>query len=328
VVEVGVFVSEDSPSTDPRFKAYLPSAPVRNLVDSFESSSDFKSLQTVEKRLQEVRQTVKEAYAKQRNRYEQLRKEAGPDWMDKLYGEKGTLKTDPEYLAGEEERSAANQAERSAINDRDVALEQLNQGIRAKLVEPPGVRGRITLSNSKAGHTAVPVGIRQEADSLQEILHKDAQENVHARVIVKAGRAHCRHDVITVPRSGHATAHELGHVIEHTNPAVKAAAFQFLEHRIRSSPPEQQRERPLRELSPSCGYRKDERGVADRFMDPYMGKSYHDTAFGRREGRRATEVISMGVQFMLKSPAEFLQKDPEMFGFIHDVLKGKVVRGA
>jgi hypothetical protein len=43
----------------------------------------------------------------------------------------------------------------------------------------------------------------------------------------------------------------------------------------------------------------------------------------------ASEVESMGVQHMYENPLEFARADPDMFGFIYDILReGSVMRAA
>ncbi len=49
-----------------------------------------------------------------------------------------------------------------------------------------------------------------------------------------------------------------------------------------------------------------------------MGKEYID----RNGNRYATEVLSMGLEFMYNRTAEFARRDPEMFDFIFDLVRG------
>jgi flagellar basal body-associated protein FliL len=47
-------------------------------------------------------------------------------------------------------------------------------------------------------------------------------------------------------------------------------------------------------------------------MDEYVGKIYKDGA---------TEVISMGIQYMVRNPALLAEKDPELFDLIWRIMR-------
>jgi len=60
-------------------------------------------------------------------------------------------------------------------------------------------------------------------------------------------------------------------------------------------------------------YSSHERARPDDFIDPYMGKDY---------GRRSTEIVSMGLEYMYADAAYFAQRDPEYFDFMFALLRG------
>jgi len=110
--------------------------------------------------------------------------------------------------------------------------------------------------------------------------------------------------------------HELGHWLEEVYPDVHDKVVEFLLRRAG-------KERP-RHLG--GGYRPDEDAFFDDFLKPYMGKLYK--TIGRpltdQNAYTATEILSMGLEHLLYNTAEFAAKDPEMFDFIVDLLRGAI----
>ena len=108
--------------------------------------------------------------------------------------------------------------------------------------------------------------------------------------------------------------HESMHWLEDFNPHVHKRCVEFLEHRCKGETPQS-----LRRLT-GLGYRSYEMTRPDNFFRPYCGKDYIDA----NGNRYATEVLSMGVEQMLKGPAAFAKQDPEYFNFVVSVLKGEI----
>jgi hypothetical protein len=71
--------------------------------------------------------------------------------------------------------------------------------------------------------------------------------------------------------------------------------------------------RPLNKIEPNGNYESYERAFEDDFLTPYVGKVYGDGE---------TEIVSMGLEWMFKNPAEFHAKDPDHFDLILRILKG------
>jgi hypothetical protein len=71
--------------------------------------------------------------------------------------------------------------------------------------------------------------------------------------------------------------------------------------------------RRLNEIRPLSDYKNNEVAFEDDFLDPYVGKVYD---------RGDTEIVSMGLEWMYKNPAEFHKKDPDHFDLILRILKG------
>ncbi len=103
--------------------------------------------------------------------------------------------------------------------------------------------------------------------------------------------------------------HELAHLLE-GDPKILSCAFEFLAKRRESA-----ETYSLSSLTGNRGYRGDERAYKDKWIDPYVGKTYPNT----------TEVFSMGIS-MLSSPealADIQGKDPEHLSLMLGVCLAK-----
>ena len=96
--------------------------------------------------------------------------------------------------------------------------------------------------------------------------------------------------------------HELGHYVEYRATLARKAR---LWRNGRAAPGE-----TVKSLGAKFG--DDEVALWDKFIDPYVGKSYQSGA---------TEVVSMGLEYLYKDPIAFMKKDPDMFDFLVDLLR-------
>lgn len=103
--------------------------------------------------------------------------------------------------------------------------------------------------------------------------------------------------------------HEFGHKLESSVPEIHNEALSFLERRTAG-----EEAKSLIELTGVKSFSADEIAKKDKFMDPYIGKLYN---------HEATEVVSMGMQYMYERPVEFAIKDPDHFNFILKVMGRK-----
>jgi len=108
--------------------------------------------------------------------------------------------------------------------------------------------------------------------------------------------------------------HELGHWLEERDPDVHKKAVAFLERRTKG-----EKEVSLRNVTRNPSYRAWETTRKDEFINPYMGKQYRRTA---GESPYATEIISMGIEYMYAEPIELATKDSEYFDFIYGLMRG------
>lgn len=137
--------------------------------------------------------------------------------------------------------------------------------------------------------------------------------------------------------------HEFGHFIEHSNQLIGQASQNFKTYRrhkeieaeeklkthdsdgVVSHTPQSKKlaaqelyiHKPLSELTGNQGYKEHELSFKDHWLHPYMGKFYPPS--GGRVG--ATEILSMGLQFLYEDPIDLAQRDPEMFNFVINAIQ-------
>jgi hypothetical protein len=61
----------------------------------------------------------------------------------------------------------------------------------------------------------------------------------------------------------------------------------------------------------------DERAVPDNYRNPHVG---------RISPEGASEVVSMGIQWMFTEPLDFARGDPEHFDLVWAIMKGRAVQ--
>ena len=138
-----------------------------------------------------------------------------------------------------------------------------------------------------------------------------AHKNV---VVVAPGRAQYKDSVRamlvsnTTPTS--TMLHEYAHALEYASPEVSRKAKAFLQKRAGS-----ERLQKLSKLTGQTSYKDVEVAWEDEFKKRgghhYMGKKYNGAP---------TEIITMGIERLNKSPFEFKKNDPEYFNFMLEIL--------
>lgn len=101
--------------------------------------------------------------------------------------------------------------------------------------------------------------------------------------------------------------HEMGHWLEEHEPETYKTAKAFLEKRTQGEIAQ-----PMSKLTGNKNYDIQEVAKPDKFPDAYVGKVYHG----------ATEVVSMGLEYMVTDPMKFAKTDPEYFDLIYDIING------
>jgi SPP1 gp7 family putative phage head morphogenesis protein len=107
--------------------------------------------------------------------------------------------------------------------------------------------------------------------------------------------------------------HEWAHALEAHNPRLMRRAVAFLQARTRNEPLKK-----LAELMPGHGYGPGEVVKLDKFIEAYIGKYYrkpNGTFF-------ATEVSSVGMEYLALGPTDLYIADPEHFWFMLGQLAG------
>ena len=121
------------------------------------------------------------------------------------------------------------------------------------------------------------------------------------------GRAFHRIDAIhiTEKESTKVVIHEMGHHLEKKSPGMYKKVKAFFDMRTEGEVAEWL----------GRGFGPDEFFKKDKFIDKYMGKVYEFDS---------TEVLSMGMEYIYNNPMKLMQKDPEMFDFIIDIIRGNI----
>jgi len=97
--------------------------------------------------------------------------------------------------------------------------------------------------------------------------------------------------------------HEMGHYLEDSSAEVFDKVQEFYRKRTKGCPL----------VWMGQGYGRDELTRKDNFIDAYMGKDY---------GGRASEILSMGLEYFYNDPYKLATKDPGYFNFIFKVVRG------
>ena len=106
--------------------------------------------------------------------------------------------------------------------------------------------------------------------------------------------------------------HELGHWLEDFDAEAHRQAVEFLNRRTAGDSVES-----LATVTGNYHYSSKEKTRKDKFRNPYVGKVY-----GPIDSPTATEVLSMGFEWMKTDAAAFAAEDPEMFDFIYNLSRG------
>jgi len=132
------------------------------------------------------------------------------------------------------------------------------------------------------------------------------------------------HVALLPDTSNSVIVHELGHWMEHAIPETTEMIGKFLKRRARG-----EHLNTLNTLNATTVYDNRELAVKDKFIDAYIGKYYGHRELGpyyptfkpKWDAIYASEVLSMGVQYMNDDPLMFAQQDPDMFDLIFDILR-------
>jgi hypothetical protein len=279
------------PSNDPR----VP--PIRNLKDLEEHGAKLGASNTVE------------AVARV------LERSAGT--IARL--EQQVMKIGDEYWAmtGREANYAAVERRRATVRnrwDRLKARETAAVQATLKARAPVQVHGAHWGKGLSSGATRKKVqeGLEAFAGMVPGKYTMVTEARLSVTKLGPKGRAYHQNGTIAIsPNDRVATVvHEMGHYLEHTSPTIHNAAQNFLRERTQGEALER-----LRDVTGNKGYTLKEMTRKDQFFHPYVGKDY---------GTRASEVFSMGMEEMVKDPANFFRKDRGHFTLILRMIRGEL----
>jgi hypothetical protein len=110
--------------------------------------------------------------------------------------------------------------------------------------------------------------------------------------------------------------HEMGHAIEDRSPEVHQSCIEFYQKRTQGEKLEK-----LNSIVKFSNYESYEVARKDKFLDPYMGKEYVTIKNGDND-RYATELLSMGLQYLYQKPMALYRDDPEYFDWLVNTIRG------
>lgn len=228
-------------------------------------------------------------------------------------------------------------AQKDALMEKLAALEVVREKGRKLIEIPKASRGQVRLEISPTQRT-LPNQLQAGADIVSRFTHADNMPTVKVQMI--RGRAYHSEGTIFVETSESASviAHEITHATEQQTPALLAASREFLLSRRKAM------EQPIKlsKVYPRAKYEAHEITIRDDFEerggDAYMGKLYfpgvrsadirklwtrvlNEDAAKAFDNIRATELLTMGIERLLKDPIEFAQVDPEYFRFTISTLQ-------
>ena len=178
-----------------------------------------------------------------------------------------------------------------------------NEGLRIHATTPGAAGGKVAAASEFYGRAC------RAGSGPVEVEY--AIKNARANYDLKAKR-------ITLDPRDHVgvVAHEQAHAVETQCPEIEKRLREFLAYRCDGETPTK-----MNKVAPGKGYDKDEEGRKDHFdrhfdleSAYYVGKHY----------RAGTEILSMGVEALIKNPAGFAKDDPEYCKFVLGILSGEL----
>lgn len=110
-------------------------------------------------------------------------------------------------------------------------------------------------------------------------------------------------------------AHELGHWLEYNRVGLLKASKEFADYRCGDEPlVDMGRQRGIRSMYGEMGRKDNFDRAIPEYAAYYVGKDYRGSA---------TEVVSVGLEYLYKDPVKFMKKDPEYALFVIRALQGR-----
>lgn len=224
----------------------------------------------------------------------------------------------PEWIKANDRLLELQMRELEIFDKRSAFEGEVAARTRALVKRPVDEQNRVNVSNAlRTGRDR----IEQGEDLFRSLVHRRWLEGYALSVNrTRSNRAYARqHDrSVHLPAnvSPSTVVHEYAHHIEYAHPEVLNAAVAFRTRRGAGEVP-----------SRIPGYGPGEISIRDEFLSPYVGKVYQIPDMNRRGAPpidRATEVVTMGLEYMAKDPLAFWRKDPDHFRFTWELMNGEV----
>ena len=223
---------------------------------------------------------------------------------------KGSSKEYKDLLADSTKKANEYNKQRKEIVAKGKAIEKDGAEYFAKMLE-----GLTKSSNVEATGTLSPK--QKEVFDIFKKISAGYNEGTTIKFSKVSGRAHyiMKDNTVHLAASSdkYTILHELGHSLERNNHVMKAAV-EFLEKRTKGNPIEK-----LKKLNKA--FRDDEKYKEGGFFNPYVGKVYQSQLNTTQKYKDyfATEVISMGLEQMMRNPRLFYKQDKEHFELIYNL---------
>jgi len=248
-------------------------------------------------------------------------------------------KADPEdILAARNERNAAIdryvEIKKQAAAADELSYQQ-SQKMFSEIAVPQNRRGSLNIDLTNIKNKTTVRKANESVDFLEKIVDRSNLPEDHVMNFKQlrknqrayaTGRKQSSRVHLTIHDDLGTYAHEMAHTIEMRSPGVLDSCEEFIRYRIKKAGTQSER---LKKVFPESGYSYREIGNKDGFetLVREMGRSdSHAYYIGKtyETGMRleATEVLSMGVEFLYADPVTFAKTDPEFFDFIVGVLRG------
>lgn len=161
--------------------------------------------------------------------------------------------------------------------------------------------------------------ISEAVDFASGVVDAKSIESVNLKMVTEHGRSFHRPGELHMSTfdGSNLYVHEIAHEIEQRAGWVEEAR-KFVLSRSKGEALQE-----MSVLDPKGGYFPGEVAFKDKFKNAYMGRWY--------QNGKATEVVSMGMQWLFEDAAGFAKADPEYFDFVTKLMrgaKGKAVTGA
>jgi hypothetical protein len=203
---------------------------------------------------------------------------------------------------------------RNRIADTSERIQIIEKGMAEK------ARGYLRVQNPanvtiNAGKAEIAQSVRAGVAGFNDLVDASIIKESSIAVKVQGNSAYysLSEKRMHIPKSTRDTSrmvvHEMGHWLENTNPEVLAKLVEFYDGRMAGNPL----------FSPGQSSEWNEMYMDDRFIHNYMRKGYTNKA----GERYATEILSMGLEYMYADPVTLATKDPDYFDFIFNLVRGQ-----